>query len=260
MSHRRPGGGEPLRVALALVAERVVLGGDHQRGRESGELGAERVTAGSARSEASGSHCSTAHARSLASRPQPVPCSRTLGWESVGSMFGYASAWASGGCSSRRRRQASTATCPPALSPATITPGAVASATRTARTASSTAAGQGRSGARRYSTASTATSAASASRRHMRSCVSRSPSTHMPPCRNTTSGSGAVSGRYSRAASGGSPGSVTSSTAASAGPGGLAAARAREPSRSASGPSSRAGGPSRTSSSQAASCGSTRTR
>ena len=89
---------------------------------------------------------------------------------------------------SRARSAKTVASVPPALSPPTAirvasmpSAAAWAAAYRVAAKASSTAAGNGDSGAFRYSTDSTAHRAALASVRQTTSWVSRSPMTQPPP-------------------------------------------------------------------------------
>ena len=65
-------------------------------------------------------------------------------------------------------------------------------------TASATAAGRGCSGARRKSTGRTRSPVEAASRRHVRSWVSRSPSIHIPPWKKTITWPPAPSGSYKR--------------------------------------------------------------
>ena len=72
----------------------------------------------------SGTHWRLKHRTVAASSPQPLACSDIEGCAPVRSVLAYSSTCRSGsasGCTSRRRRQASAANVPPALSPATAT-------------------------------------------------------------------------------------------------------------------------------------------
>src|SRR5262249_10038549 len=137
--------------------QRVVLGGDDEGGRQAAEVGGvQRADSGSCPQGRVGGPQFGAQATSSAGKPQPVPFSVTLGCDKVRSVLGKAKTWAHGNgpTSSRSRREASAARFPPELSPAMIRARSVpvssawcSKAHRTTWVASSTAAGQGCSGA-----------------------------------------------------------------------------------------------------------------
>ena len=151
---------EPLCVRLALIAERIVFTGDHDRRGQPTQIWSEQGA-----DTRIASHRQVGHPLSVepldVGHLEAIPVAFGLDGrpELVRSVFAYSSTCrpgAAAGSSSRARRQARVAVVPPALSPATATAVGCGSSTagrvatqRSAASASSTAAGHGCSGALR---------------------------------------------------------------------------------------------------------------